>query len=108
MEKALEMESVRSDSGKLKVLVKFFKEGNRQIVGGKVIEGEIKRGSLIEVMRDEEKVGEGRMVNLQKEKKDAESVSKGQECGILFEGGIEIEEGDILNIFTREKKRGTL
>jgi translation initiation factor IF-2 len=108
MEKALEMESVRNDSGKLKVLVKFFKEGNRQIVGGKVIEGEIKRGSLIEVMRDEEKVGEGRMVNLQKEKKDAESVSKGQECGILFEGGIEIKEGDILNIFTREKKRGTL
>ncbi|MCX6760819.1 MAG: translation initiation factor IF-2 [Candidatus Nealsonbacteria bacterium] len=108
MEKALEMENIRNDSGKLKVLVKFFKEGNRQIVGGKVIEGEIERGSLIEVMRDEEKVGEGRMVNLQRDKKDAESVSKGQECGILFEGGTEIKEGDILNIFTREKKRGTL
>ncbi|TFG35899.1 MAG: translation initiation factor IF-2 [Parcubacteria group bacterium] len=108
MEKALEMENIRNDSGKLKVLVKFFKEGNRQIVGGKVIEGEIKRGSLIEVTRDGEKVGEGRMVNLQKEKKEAESVSKGQECGILFEGGTEIKEGDILNIFTREKKRGTL
>ena len=108
MERALEMESVRNDLGKLKVLIKFFKEGNRQIVGGKVIEGEIKRGSLIEVTRDGEKIGEGRMVNLQRDKKDAESVSKGQECGILFEGGTEIQEGDILNIFTREKKRGTL
>jgi len=108
MEKALELENVRNDSGRLKVLVKFFKEGNRQIVGGKVIEGEIKRGSLIEVMRDEEKIGEGRMVSLQRDKKEADSVSKGQECGILFEGGTEIQEGDILNIFTREKKRGTL
>jgi translation initiation factor IF-2 len=43
MEKTLEMESIITDLGKLKVLVKFFSEGNRQIVGGKVIEGEVKR-----------------------------------------------------------------
>jgi len=108
MEKNLEQESVRTDVGKLKVLARFFGEGNRQIVGGKVIEGEVKRGSLIEIMRNEEKIGEGKLVNLQKEKKDADSASKGQECGILFEGGTKIEEGDILVFFTRERKKGTL
>jgi len=108
MEKSLEPESVRSDLGKLKVLAKFFSEGSRQIVGGKVIEGEVKKGSLIEIMRNEEKIGEGKMINLQKEKKDADSASKGQECGILFEGGTEIKEGDILVFFTRERKKGTL
>jgi len=108
MEKSLEPESVRNDLGKLKVLAKFFSEGSRQIVGGKVIEGEVKRGSLIEIMRNEEKIGEGRMINLQKEKKDADSASKGQECGILFEGGTEIKEGDILVFFTRERKKNTL
>ena len=108
MERNVAAESVRNDIGKLKVLMKFLAEKNRQIIGGKVIEGEVRRGALIEVWRNEENLGEGRMVNLQKNKKDADSASKGQECGILFEGNIKIEEGDILNFYTREKKQGTL
>lgn len=108
MEKILEPEVVRTDLGKLKVLVSFWSEKKRQIVGGRMIEGEIKKGILIEVTRDEEVIDQGRMINLQKNKKDIEKASKGEEVGILYEGEKKIEKGDVLIIFTKERKKGEL
>ena len=108
MEKFMEPETVRQDMGKVKILAIFLVEKNRQIIGGKVIEGEIKKGVQIEVFREEKLIGKGKLISLQKNKKDAERVSKGEECGILFEGDVKIEAGDILVIYTEEKKRGEL
>jgi len=108
MEKILEPEVVRTDLGKLKVLVSFWSEKKRQIVGGRMIEGEIKKGILIEVTRDEEVIDQGRMINLQKNKKDIEKASKGEEVGILYEGEKKIEKGDVLIIFTKERRKGEL
>jgi len=112
MEKYLEPEVERKDLGRIKVLVIFRTEKNRQIIGGKVIEGEIRKGTKIEVIRGggdgEESVGKGRLIGLQKEKKDVDKVLKGQECGILYEGDIKIEEGDILQIYIEEKRKGEL
>ena len=108
MEKILEPEEVRTDLGRVKVLAKFLDEKSRQIIGGRVVEGEVKKGAQIEVFRNEEKVGKGRMISLQRNKKDAEQIVKGEECGILFEGGVKIEEGDTLLIYTEEKIKGQL
>lgn len=108
MEKIVKPEDVRVELGKVKVLVKFISEKNRQIVGGRVIEGEVKKGSLIEVFRNEELLGKGRLINLQRNKKDIEQVSRGDECGILYEGDVKIEEGDLLAIYTEERKKGEL
>ena len=44
MERAKTQEIVRKDLGRLKVLLSFWAEKNRQIVGGKIVEGEVKRG----------------------------------------------------------------
>ena len=108
MERIAEPEEVRIEFGKIKVLVKFLAEKNRQIIGGRVTEGEIKKGGKIEVWRKEEKIGQGKMVNLQRNKKDIDRCSKGEECGILFEGDIKIEEGDIIVIYAEEKLKGEL
>lgn len=98
-------EVVRIDFGKVKILAIFSTEKNRQIIGGKVIEGEIKKGTSIEVLRNEEIAGRGKMVNLQQNKKDVDRIPKGSECGILYEGDVKIEEEDILNIFQEEKRK---
>ena len=108
MEKILEPEDVRTDLGKVKVLAKFLDDKSRQIIGGRVTEGEVKKGAKIEVYRNEEKVGQGRMISLQRNKNEAEQVQKGEECGILFEGSVKIEEGDVLLIYTEEKVKGQL
>jgi translation initiation factor IF-2 len=108
MEKILEPQEFRVDLAKVKVLAKFLAEKNRQIIGGRVTEGEVKKGAMIEVFRNEIKIGQGKMINLQRNKKDIESVLKGEECGILFEGNVKIEEGDVLQIYTEERKKGQL
>lgn len=108
MEKSLEEAAVRQELGKVKALIIFFGEKNRQIVGGKIIEGEIKKGAKLEVFRDEKKIGSGKIINLQRDKKDLEKLKKGDECGILFEGDTKVEKGDILLAYTEERKKGEL
>ncbi|MGB9743287.1 MAG: translation initiation factor IF-2 [Minisyncoccales bacterium] len=106
---AVEAEETRIDLGKVRVLAHFLTEKSRQIIGGKVIEGEVKKGALIEVWRTvqgyEEKIGQGKAVNLQKNKKDVALVGRGDECGILFEGNVKIEKGDILLFYLKEKNQ---
>jgi translation initiation factor IF-2 len=108
MEKSLEAEIVRRDVGKIKALIIFFGEKNRQIVGGKITEGEIKKGLKLDVMRGDQKVGAGRIINLQRDKKDMDLLKKGDECGILFEGNVKVEQSDILVAYVEERQKGVL
>ncbi len=108
MEKIVQSQDVRTDLGKAKVLAKFLTDKNRQIIGCRVTEGETRKGASIEVFRNEEKIGQGKMINLQRNKKDAALIQKGEECGILFEGEVKIEEGDILLLYTEERIKGQL
>ena len=108
MEKRMASEKVRVETGQLKVSIVFLTDKNRQIIGGKVIEGEFKKGVKVEVFRREELVGKGRVINLQKNKKDIEKAGKGEECGLLYEGDIKIEVGDILQAHIDEKIKGEL
>jgi len=106
MEKSLSPELVRTDVGKMKVLVIFMTEKIRQIIGGKVIEGEFKKGFRLEVWRDEEKIGTGRMLSLQINKKTVDTAKKGSECAIQYEGETRVQEGDILVLYKEEMRRG--
>jgi len=106
MEKALAPELVRTDIGKMKVLVIFLTEKNRQIIGGKIIEGEFKKGFRLEVWRDEQKLSHGRMLSLQINKKTVEMAKKGSECAIQYEGDQRVQEGDLLVIYKEEMHRG--
>ncbi len=108
MEKSLDLEVVLKEIGRVKTLVVFWGEKNRQIVGGKITDGELKKGLKLNVFRDEIKVGSGKIINLQRDKKDVEKLVKGSECGILFEGNAKVEKGDILVAFLEEKKKTEL
>jgi len=106
--KRVSSEIVRIDLGKVKILEVFLTEKSRQIIGGKVIDGEVKRGASLEIYRNEEKVGQGKIRKLQKEKKEIGEVGKGAECGILYQGDIKVEQGDILYVYIKETRKGEL
>jgi len=105
MLRVTEPEIVRVNLGKIKVLKEFINKGNRQIVGGRVIEGEIKKSSFIEIWRNEELIGKVKLINLQKNKKDVNICKKGEEVGLMVEGNEKINEGDVLIIFVEEKRK---
>ncbi len=104
MEKLEEKEILREDLGELEVLAIFFTEKNRQIVGGRVIEGKIEKGAKIEIFRQGELVGKGKLVNLKRGKNEVDEVEKGKECGILYEGEGKIQEGDILKFYILKRE----
>lgn len=97
-------EIVRTDLGMLSVLA-IFKRGKKEmIVGGRVTQGKVTKGASIEVKRDGEIIGVGKLINLQQNKENASEVKQGNECGITFEGDIKIEEKDTLIVFIEEEK----
>ena len=105
MEKISKPEVVRVDLGKVNVSVDFWKEKTRQIVGGRVTEGVVEKGALIEISREKEIKGKGKMISLQRNKKDIEKAPKGEEVGILYEGEEKIQVGDTLIFYKEERQK---
>ena len=86
-------------SGKVKILKVFGKTKERQVIGGKVIEGEIISGASVNIMRRESEIGQAKIVGLEQGKQKISTVTEGLECGILIESKMEISAGDILEAF---------
>lgn len=97
-------EVIRTDLGKVKVLA-IFKTGKKDmIVGGRINEGKAVKGAKIEVLRDKEVIGQGILENLQHNKENAAEVSRGNECGITFQGPVKLAEGDSLVVYQEEER----
>lgn len=111
MEMAITPRIERVDLGKAKVLALFFHEKSHQILGCKVLEGEIKRGAELEIMRidpeteEEEQVGKGKVKGIKRGTKETEKIGQGEECGISYEGDVKVEEGDVLVAYVMEKEK---
>ena len=86
-------------AGELEILAVFNqKKLDKQVVGGKVIGGVFKNHAAFEISRQSEMVGNGRVQNLQEQKKDASQVGAGQEAGLLINSPVAIQVGDKLLI----------
>jgi translation initiation factor IF-2 len=107
-ESMLEEETIREEVGKVKILAVFRTQKNRQILGGKVLSGEAIKGAMVEVLRGEEKITEGKIINLKKGEKDMEKISESEEFGMLLESKGNVEEGDVLLFYKEEKIKKTL
>jgi len=117
IEARLPVEIVRTDIGKLKVLKVFFSTQKKKIVGGDVTEGKVLVGAQITVRRpaladkagkDKSVVGEGKIVQMQREKTEIKKAAKGDQVGLTVEGKGKIKEGDVLDVFTVEEVRQPL
>ncbi|MCL4400241.1 GTP-binding protein [Patescibacteria group bacterium] len=71
-------------------------KGKEQIVGGAVILGPIKNQEQFEIWSDKRKIGEGKILNLQSQKKDLPQAETGVEVGLLVESRDPIKEKNIL------------
>lgn len=109
----LEPEVKRTLLGKLKVLALFKKGSKYQVIGGKVLSGKMIRGAAVDVIRNGEIVGKGKLGQLQHNKEDVGEVKEGLEAGIRLDvisdqPFIEVTVGDILEIYEEEKIARTL
>jgi translation initiation factor IF-2 len=74
---------------------KVFILTNKKIVAGCLaIKGNIVRGYKVHLERAGEKIGESKIVSLKKLKEEVKEITKGQECGILLEPSLDVQEDD--------------
>lgn len=104
MAKRIPAEMQRADTGRARILKLFKKEKNRQIIGGLLSEGFVRRGAQFEVLRNKMKIGSGKILGLEREKQSADEVKEGFEFGLAVEASIDIAPADILSFFEEEKK----
>ncbi len=94
--------------GKIKILKLFKKEGNKQVIGGRVDDGSVRKGAVVDIIRNKELHGTGTILQVQREKREVEEVPAGNECGILVDSSITIREGDICETYREDKIKRTI
>lgn len=104
LEAMLEPEVIKKELGKLEVLKVFRTERKRIIAGGRVTSGVVLNEALAKIVRQGELIGEGKIENLQMNKRDVSKVPTGKECGIVYVGKGRIKEGDEIQFWSEEKK----
>ncbi len=82
---------------KIKNVFNITKVG--KVAGCEVIEGSVKRGSKVRLLRDDVVIHEGMLKTLKRFKEEVKDVKQGQECGMAFESYDDIKEGDVIECF---------
>lgn len=91
-------------SAEVRQLFKFSKVGT--IAGVSVVDGIIKNGSKVRIIRDSVVIYDGVINSIQREKDAVKEVKKGVECGITIENFNDIKVNDIIEAYEMvEKKR---
>jgi translation initiation factor IF-2 len=78
------------------------------VAGTQVIDGMIKRGNPIRVLRDNVVIYEGELESLRRHKDDVNEVRAGTECGIAVKNYNDVQPGDQIEVFERIEVARTL
>ncbi len=108
--KLLPPEVIESDIGRL-VVKGIFKTSKTEVIcGGEVTKGKLIVPALARVMRAGEQLAEVEITNLKRGPQDTKEVFEGEMCGLSFksQSKVDLQEGDHVELFTRETKARTL
>lgn len=96
---------VEIPQGELEVL-KVFKDSRAEsIVGGRVKKAKIKAPAKFRLLRAGAPLDEGRLVELQINKRPVGEAPEGTECGVKVSGVKGFKEGDILSFYVEEERK---
>ncbi|GMW03072.1 MAG: translation initiation factor IF-2 [Candidatus Hydrogenedentota bacterium] len=95
-------------TGNVEVRAVFRSSAHGNIAGCYVVSGEVTRGNLARIIRDDVIVYQGRIGSLRREKDDVRSVASGFECGVKLENYEDVKEGDIIQLYREDSIKKTL
>ena len=79
-----------------------------KVAGCRVVEGVVRRGAKVRLIRDGTVIHEGELSQLKRFKEDVAEVPVGQECGMSFAKYEDLKKGDIIECFSVETITRTL
>lgn len=86
-------------TGHVEIRTTFKVSGIGTIGGAYVMDGKIRRDSLVRVVRDGIVIHEGELGSLKRFKDDVKEVNSGYECGISIDGYNDIKDGDVIEAY---------
>ena len=95
---------VEEKTGSAKILKIFSKIKDKQVLGGKIFEGEFSLKENVNIIRRGQNIGKGEIINLQQNKINVKQISDGGEFGAQIKARVEISAGDIIEGFIMIKK----
>ncbi|MFN3762568.1 MAG: translation initiation factor IF-2 [Anaerolineae bacterium] len=99
----LEPTYVEKTIGKAEVRATFEIPKVGRVAGCYVLEGEVRRNARARLFRQGEQKFDGPLASLKRFAKDVREVKAGYECGIGLEGFHDIQVGDILEFYVKER-----
>jgi translation initiation factor IF-2 len=108
MEELLEPIRTERKLGRAEVRNTFNVPKLGTIAGAAVLDGIIKRGSFVRLMRENKQLFAGKMASLRRFKDDVKEVAQGFECGIGIENFNDLKAGDIIEAYEIEETRQSL
>ena len=95
--------------GNAEVLQAFDITKIGRIAGCRVVEGVVRKGAKVRIIRDDVVIQEmGVLQTLKRFKDEVNEVQSGQECGMAFQNFQDIKPGDQIECFTLETIQRTL
>jgi translation initiation factor IF-2 len=79
-----------------------------KVAGCRVVEGMVKRGAKVRLLRDQTVIHEGTLKTLRRFKDEVREVQDGYECGMAFENYEDIREDDLIECFEIEEVARTI
>jgi translation initiation factor IF-2 len=96
VKEATPVETIETTTGSAKILRTFSINKDKQVIGCKMEEGEIKSGGTVKIFRRDAEIGSGKIKELQIQKIKTNIAKEGQEFGVMIESKIELAPGDTL------------
>jgi translation initiation factor IF-2 len=103
-------EIIETEQGRLVVKGIFNTTKTNVICGGEVTKGKLVAPALARVTRGNEELGEVEVTGLKRGPAETKEVFEGEMCGLSFSTAkrIDLQEGDHIDLFTREAKQRSL
>ncbi|HUV73634.1 MAG TPA: translation initiation factor IF-2 [Anaerolineae bacterium] len=89
--------------GRAEVRATFRVSKLGRVAGVYVEEGSIRKDARIRVLRNSEEIHEGGIISLKRFTDDVDEVAAGLECGVGVEKFNAFEEGDLLEVYRKER-----
>lgn len=111
LETMLAPEVIEEELGKLLVKGIFKITKTEVICGGEVTKGKLSLPAMARVTRDKQTIADNlEVLSLKKGPQEVKEVLEGQMCGLSFRSAarVEVQEGDRIELFSRQTKTRTL
>ena len=91
-------------SGHAEVREVFQMKRRAKVAGCYVRDGQVTRNDLARLIRDGETLIDTKVASLRRFQEDVREVQAGAECGIMLDGFESFEQGDIVELYHRERE----